>query len=159
MTSICSVTTSLPILNNVKFRVLEKEDYKKGISNILSELTNCEITEERFNIVFDEMQKSGRYNIIVGEDTDGKIVVTGTLLIERKFIHCGGLVGHIEDIVVTNSRRKEGLGKALIQKLIQIGKEKGCYKIVLDCQDGVKQFYEKCGIHYKDNCMAIYFNK
>ena len=46
----------------------------------------------------------------------------------------------------------------LIQTLIEIGKSKGCYKIILDCSNSVIPFYEKCGLKYKDNCMVIRFD-
>ena len=39
-------------------------------------------------------------HIIHVAELDGKIVGSATLLIEQKFIHNGGLVGHIEDVVV-----------------------------------------------------------
>ena len=79
-------------------------------------------------------------------------------MVEKKFIHTGGSVGHIEDIAVTESRRRQGLGKTLIQTLLNISQEQKCYKVILDCRDTVKGFYEKCGVHYKDNCMCIRYD-
>ena len=39
-------------------------------------------------------------HIIHVAELNGKIVGSTTLLIEQKFIHKGGIVGHIEDVVV-----------------------------------------------------------
>ena len=44
--------------------------------------------------------------------------------------------------MVKSYRRKDGLGKKLIETLLEIGKEKKCYKIILDCSDNVKSFYD-----------------
>ena len=44
------------------------------------------------------------YKLIVIEDrASGKIVGSGTIMMERKFIHETGIVGHIEDIVIDQS--------------------------------------------------------
>ena len=100
----------------------------------------------------------GGHYILIGEDnTTHKIVLSGTLLIEKKMIHNGGLVGHIEDIVVDQNYRNHGLGKSLIRQLVESGRRLNCYKVILDCSDKVIGFYEKCGLKYKDNCMAIYY--
>ena len=49
---------------------------------------------------------------------DKKIIGSGTLLIEQKIIHNYGKVGHIEDIIIDNNMRGQGLGKKLINYLL-----------------------------------------
>ncbi|EKE40209.1 hypothetical protein ENUP19_0061G0098 [Entamoeba nuttalli] len=159
MNSIYHIKSTLPIINYIRFRCLEREDYHKGVIQVLNELSNCQMDKQKYEKIFDELKETGRYVIVVGEDEQEKIVCVGTLFIERKFIWNGGLVGHIEDIGVTQSRRNQGIGKGLIDSLLIIGKDEGCCRIILDCKDRVKGFYEKCGMTYKDNCMAIYLNK
>ncbi len=69
------------------------------------------------------------YFTIVIEDTKKeKIVGAGTLLVERKFVHHNGLVGHVEDIVTHSDYRGLNLGRLIIETLKYIGKKKGCYK-------------------------------
>ena len=75
------------------------------------------------------------------------------MLIEQKFIHQGGLVGHIEDVVVRKECEGTGIGKKLILSLLEYAKRKKCYKTILDCNDDVKPFYEKIGFRYESNCM------
>lgn len=58
-----------------------------------------------------------------------RIVGSGTLLVERKFIHGCGRAGHIEDVVVRSSFRGHNLGRSIINRLVQAGKEEGCYKV------------------------------
>lgn len=52
---------------------------------------------ERLTIIEEDSKQS----MIVIEDKDAnRICACGTLTVEPKFIHEGGLVGHIEDVVV-----------------------------------------------------------
>ena len=89
---------------------------------------------------------------------DNKIVGSTTLLIEQKFIHEGGLVGHIEDVVVRKDYEGKGVGMKLIRSLLDCAKEKNCYKTILDCKDDVKAFYEKIGFHEESNGMRYDHN-
>ena len=57
--------------------------------------------------------------IHVAED-NGKIVGSTTLLIEQKFIHKGGYVGHIEDVVVSKEFEGRGIGIKLVTSLLEI---------------------------------------
>ena len=86
----------------------------------------------------------------------GRVIAAGTLLIERKFIRNCGMCGHIEDIVVDSSQRGKNLGKILIQNLKEMAERLGCYKVILDCEEGKVQFYEKCGFGEKGRQMAFY---
>ena len=41
------------------------------------------------------------------------------LLLEKKFIHSGGYIGHIEDVAVHPEFQGHGIGKALIERIQQ----------------------------------------
>lgn len=92
------------------FRHIESNDYYKDYLLLLEQLTIVEkekINYEQFKIFVESL--SNNHIIIVIEDNN-KIIGSGTLLIENKVIHNMGLVGHIEDIVIHNNYRKQGLG-------------------------------------------------
>ncbi|KAF9173033.1 Glucosamine-phosphate N-acetyltransferase-like protein [Mortierella sp. AD011] len=89
----------------------------------------------------------------------GKIVAAGTVLVERKFIHELGLVGHIEDIAVSADQQGKKLGLRIIETLKAIGQQAGCYKVILDCSEKNVPFYEKCGFERKGVEMGWYVNK
>lgn len=59
---------------------------------------------------FDLLKKSGSTYITVIEDENKEIIASATLLIEHKFLHECGSVGHIEDVVVHDSQRGKRLG-------------------------------------------------
>ncbi|KAJ3211084.1 hypothetical protein HDU67_004792 [Dinochytrium kinnereticum] len=89
------------------------------------------------------------YEKVVEDLKNQKIVGAGTILVERKFVHNNGLVGHIEDIVTAESARGLNLGRLIIETLKHIGKVTGCYKIILDCSEKNIPFYNKCGFVQK----------
>ncbi len=59
----------------------------------------------------------------------------------------------VESVEVIESRRRQGIGKILMLRLIELAVERGCYKVVLQCADHNIQFYEECGFHVHQNGM------
>ena len=94
-------------------------------------------------------------HVIHVAELDGKIVGSTTLLIEQKFIHEGGIVGHIEDVVVKKEFEGQGIGMKLVLSLLDIAKERECYKTILNCEDELIPFYEKIGFKQKSNEMRF----
>lgn len=136
---------------------LEKNDYKRGFLNLLEQLTTVNpelITFEEFCKCYDEMNTC---TYVIRSISADSVVATGSLLLEKKFIHNLGSVGHIEDIVVDKKYSGMGLGKEIVKHLVKMAKEKGCYKIILNCGENNIKFYEKCGFTQKEIGMAIYF--
>ena len=79
-------------------------------------------------------------HIVHVAELDGKIVGSTTLLIEQKFIHEGGFVGHIEDVVVKKEFEGQGIGMKLVLSLLDVANEKKCYKTILNCEDTLIPF-------------------
>jgi glucosamine-phosphate N-acetyltransferase len=126
-------------------RELKKEDLWNGFLTSLDSLSEASnIDKNKADTVFEKINSNPDYIIAVAE-IDGKIVGSTTLLIESKFIHNGGLVGHIEDVVVDKNHQGQKIGEKIMKFLIEISKKRGCYKTILDCTDEVKPFYEKLG--------------
>ena len=146
-------------MTNIEIRNLSSNDYGKHYLDLLEQLTcvNKEIIDyNKFNEFVNKLNKN--HIIFVCEDViNNKIIATGTLIIEPKLIHGCSYVGHIEDIVVDNQYGGQNYGKLIITKLIEYAKNNDCYKVILDCNDNVQKFYEKCGFHKKENQMIIYF--
>ena len=143
----------------MEFRQLRKDDYKKNYLNLLEQLTtvNKELIDETVFASFLNTLDPERKVVFVMEK-DGIIVANGTLIIEKKLIHGGGKLGHIEDIVVDKTTRGMGLGKKLISFLIDYAKKKNCYKVTLDCNIKNKIFYEKCDLKY-NGCQMVKYLK
>ena len=75
----------------------------------------------------------------------GKAIATGTLIVEKKFIHECCIRGRVEDVVVHDSQRKRGLGKLIVASLTELSQKVGCYKTTLECSSDNRPFYEKMG--------------
>ena len=97
------------------FRTLKKED-EQELLILFKQLTKKAIL---FNI--ESVINDSNCNCIVAED-NGKIAGFGSLVIYQTPIK--SYVGNIEDIVVDEGFRGQGLGKKIVQKLIQIAKDK-----------------------------------
>ncbi len=95
--------------------------------------------------------------VAVDANSNGSVIGTASLMLERKLLRGGALCGHIEDVVVCKSARGRGLGKKLVTHLVDIAKSKGCYKVILDCAENNVAFYERCGFTKKECQMALYF--
>ncbi|PZD27276.1 AdoMet-MTase domain containing protein [Pyrenophora tritici-repentis] len=100
-------------------RPLEKKDYANGFLDVLRVLTTVgDITEEQWNKRYDWMSaRNDEYFLLCITDSSNAIVGTGALIVERKFIHQLGLVGHIEDIAVAKDQQGKKLGLRIIQAL------------------------------------------
>ncbi|GJZ81694.1 glucosamine 6-phosphate N-acetyltransferase [Tanacetum coccineum] len=115
--------------------------------------------DEVFQKRFEEFKSYGDDHIIcVIEDVSrSKIVATGSVFIEKKFVRSCGKAGHIEDVVVDSSARGMQLGKKVIGFLADHARSMGCYKVILDCSAGNKAFYGKCRFKEKEIQMVKYF--
>lgn len=140
-------------LDLLNFRRLEKADYDKNYLELLKQLTTVgDISKEKYETTFD---KIGAQVWVV--EFEEKIIASVSLLLEQKVIHECGIVGHLEDVVVDRDYRKYGLGKFIIERIIKIAREKGCYKLIGDCKSELLGFYEKNGFESKCVQISIYF--
>ena len=134
-------------------REIKENDFDNGFFETLSNLStigSINTDEEIKKEIIKEIMGNKDYVIIISEDSKSREVIgTATLLIEQKFIHNGGKVGHIEDVATRKGYEGRGIGKEIIKKLITISRERGCYKVILDCDEKVSKFYEKIGFKKK----------
>lgn len=129
--------------------------------SLLSELSI--ITELDTNLYLEQVKKIGSMgNIFVSyidnplsENFD--IIASGTIIIEPKLIRGGKSVGHIEDIVVSEEYRGNGISKNILEMLKNVAREKDCYKVILDCDQEIKKVYNSSGFEEKGVQMGIYF--
>ena len=145
-------------MSEIKIREIEEDDLENGFLETLDFLRNAsDLDKNKANEILKKIKQNPNHIIHVATDGE-KIVGSTTLLIEQKFIHDGGLVGHIEDVVVRKDYEGKGIGIKLVTSLLERAKEKNCYKTILDCKDDVKQFYERIGFKRESNCMRYDHN-
>ena len=143
-------------MSDILIRELKKEDLWNGFLTSLDSLREASnITKDKAERIFEKIDSNQDHVIAVAE-IDGRIVGATTLLIESKFIHNGGMVGHIEDVAVDKNFQGRGIGEKIVKYLLEYAKNRGCYKTILDCTDDVIPFYEKMG--FKHNANALRFD-
>ncbi len=143
-------------MSNITIRKLQKEDLSNGFLQTLDSLRQTSnIGKKSAEKIFDKINLNPD-QIIAVAIIEGEVVGSVTLLIETKFIHNRGKVGHIEDVVVDKEYQRKGIGEKIVMYLLRYAKDQGCYKTILDCSDDVKPFYEKLG--FKHNANALRFD-
>jgi glucosamine-phosphate N-acetyltransferase len=152
-----SLVTLLELISNPIYITKINNTYQK----LLSQLSICPIMSDLdFISKLRHIHKIDAviYVIFIGNinNDDFKIVASGTILIEPKFIH-NSCVGHIEDIVVDSDFRGLGLSNTILNKIKNYAFEtKGAYKLILDCDQKLEPFYLKNNFLKKGYQMALY---
>jgi glucosamine-phosphate N-acetyltransferase len=140
-------------MSDVTIREIVESDIEKGFLESLDNLrTASNLDREIATNILKKIISNPNHIIFVAED-GGKIVGSTTLLIEQKFIHEGGKVGHIEDVVVSKEFEGRGIGMKLVRSLLEKAETMNCYKTILDCADKLIPFYERIGFKQESNQM------
>ena len=102
--------------STIHIRDLRSEDFDRGFLDALAALTDVDLTPQTARSILNGMPANVRTFVA---ESAGRVVGAVTLLIERKFIHGGGSVGHIEDVAVDRRHQRCGIGTALVEHAIQ----------------------------------------
>lgn len=124
----------------MNFINLKKDHYEK-----YKTLINSNITEEYFNNFINTVLNDNHL-IIVAVDDSNNIIGSGTIVIEKKLTYGGCNMGHIENILIDEKYRGNGYGEKLVKILLEICKEKKCYRVDLNCNEELDKFYNKNGL-------------
>ncbi len=140
---------------SIKIRKLQKKDIYNGFLLSLDSLRkSSHIKPKKANLIFDKISKNPHQVIYVAVQ-DSKVIGSASILIEQKFIHDGGRVGHIEDVAVKKEFQGKGVGQKIVTELLRYAEKHGCYKTILDCTDDLIPFYEKIGFKRHSNEMRF----
>ena len=142
-------------MTDITIRKIEESDLNNGFLESLDNLKMASNQSgEKAKAILKKITANPNHVIFVAV-LNGRIIGSTTILIEQKFIHDGGLVGHIEDVVVSKEHEGKGIGFRIIQTVLEYAKNHGCYKTILDCDDKVKPFYERLGFKRHSNGMRF----
>tara|TARA_Y100000590_G_scaffold461745_1_gene624044 strand:- start:2840 stop:3274 length:435 start_codon:yes stop_codon:yes gene_type:complete len=142
-------------MSDVKIREIVESDIENGFLESLDNLrTASNLDRETAVDILKKIIRNPDHVIHVAE-INSKIVGSTTLFIEQKFIHDGGKVGHIEDVVVSKEFEGREIGMKLVISLLEKAKIMNCYKTILDCNDELIPFYERIGFKKEANQMRF----
>ena len=139
-------------MSNYKLRKLEEKDYIQYIRLINSSITKYFFNNFIRNTLHDN-------HIIYVIEFDNLLIATGILLIEEKLTNDGCFMGHIENILVDEKYRGKGFGEIIVKKLLEIAKNRGCYRVDLICKPELENFYKKNNLQNNNIGMNILFKE
>ena len=128
--------------------------YKEELAKLYNQLSECLLEKLKTNDFIEFVNRSNVYCYI---NEKNNILGVITALYERKLIHNGGIVCHIEDLVVDKNYRNKKIATKLLNYVIEDAKQKSAYKIILDCTPEMMYYYEHFNFEEKNVQMALYF--
>lgn len=140
------------LTENTIFRNVATNDYNEYIN-----LIHTDISKEKYDIFIDNVL--GDYHQIIVLELESKLIATGTLLIEEKLTYGGCKMGHIENILVDDKYRGKGYGELLVKELLDKAKIMKCYRVDLNCNIELENFYKKNNFNASSISMSIFFKE
>jgi GNAT superfamily N-acetyltransferase len=131
----------------MKIRTGLKHDLPR-LLELIRELAIYEKAEEQVSNTVERMEKEGFgenpvYGFIVAEDHSE---IVGASIYYYRYSTWKGKRMYLEDLIVTEDKRGNGVGKLLFEETIRIGKETDCTGMmwqVLDWNEPAINFYKK----------------
>lgn len=122
----------------------------QAILNLIIELAVFEKEPDAVEITVEDIIRDGfgkhpKFNVLVAQENE-KII--GTALFYERYSTWKGRVIHLEDLIVTQTKRKIGVGKALYTEVLQYAYDLKCKRVVWDVLDwntNAIDFYESTG--------------
>jgi len=140
-------------MNSYIIRKLNVSDYEKYL-NLINQFRSTIFTLEEYKNILSKIENNSTIWVI---DYNNELIGTTTIIYEYKFIRNIVKLAHIEDVCIDKNYRNKGIGKLLINFVVNEANKENCYKIILDCDENLENFYKKSGLEKKGIQMAKYF--
>lgn len=137
-----TVSYTTPDMTGISIRQLQRDDFDCGFLETLAALTSVELSADRARELFDS-KPVNQFTFVAVHGH--RVIGTTSLVIDQKYIHSGGRVGHIEDVAVAKDFQRRGIGTELVRYAAEFAGEAGCYKVILHCFAELSPFYQRLG--------------
>ena len=142
----------------------EKKD-AQAILNLIKELAVFEKLPNEVEITTNDLIKDGfssqpKFKTFVAQETDGTI--RGMALFYERYSTWKGTAIHLEDLVVTETKRNIGAGKALYSEVLKYASKQQCKRVVWDVLDwntNAINFYESTGAKVLEDWRVVHMNE
>ena len=104
------------------------------------------------------IQQNANYRLLVAL-VDGEILGTYSLVIVDKLGKRGAPAGVVEDVAVSPSAQRKGVGRAMMAHAIEECRKAGCYKVALSSnlkRSDAHRFYESLGFERHGYSFAVF---
>jgi len=136
----------------------------QAILDLITELAVFEKEPDAVEITVADLERDGfsenpRFKIFVAEEGD---IIIGIALFYERYSTWKGKTIHLEDLIVTQSKRKLGVGKALYTAVLNYAYEHNYNRVaweVLDWNTNAINFYENTGATYLNDWSVVQMNK
>ncbi len=146
-------------MNNITIRKAQASDCPQMLE-LVKELARYEKAPDEVTVSMDEFIDAGFGDSPVWEafvaETDGRIV--GISLFYIRYSTWKGRRLYLEDIVITESMRGNGIGKRLFDRTLELCKERqysGMVWQVLDWNEPAINFYKKYGATFDNEWVNV----
>jgi GNAT superfamily N-acetyltransferase len=98
--------------------------------------------------IFRRMSSYPSYALYLAEEDARTAVGTFALLIVDNLAHGGAPSALVEDVCVDENRHRQGIGRAMMTRAMELARAHGCYKLVLSsnlARPAAHQFYQSLG--------------
>lgn len=134
-------------MSKVSLRSARAEDMAR-VLELIKELAIYENAEEQVENTVDQLIEDGfgtqpKFECIVAED---ELEIIGFALFYTSYSTWKGTCLYLEDLLVTEEKRRTGAGSMLFEKVLSIAKERGAKRFewqVLDWNEPAINFYKK----------------
>lgn len=145
--------------NKISIRQGTKADIP-SVYSLIKELAAFENAADKVKITENALQEGGFgpqsiFDFIVAESGDQ---IIGMALYYPRFSTWNGKTLYLEDLIVTESSRGRGVGKKLMDELIQIAQQSGAVLMhweVLDWNTPAIEFYKKYQAEFDDEWINV----
>ena len=132
----------------VTIKKLKPED-ATTVAGLIKQLTPNIVAKNKLADRLADLANGQNFQYFVAE-LNGRIV--GFAGLAWYEIPSKGLISWVEEVVVDQNARGQGVGQALMDKLLKLAQDKGCVQVKLTVANPVAQkLYEKLGFAVKDS--------
>lgn len=141
----------------------QKKD-AQAVLDLITELAVFEKEPEAVEITVDDLLKDGfsenpKFKLFVAEEDS---VVIGIALFYERYSTWKGKSIHLEDLMITESKRKIGAGKALYSAVLKYAHDNNFNRVaweVIDWNTNAINFYKSTGATYLNDWSVVQMNK
>jgi len=111
------------------------------------------------DLITNGFSKNPKFQVLVAEENES---IIGMALFYERYSTWKGKAIHLEDLIVTQSKRKLGVGKALYTKLMQYAYENDFKRVaweVLDWNKNAIDFYESTGATILEGWQVVHMKE
>ena len=150
---------------SIEIRKGTKADLK-GVLALIKELAEFEKASHEVTNTLDDMEKDGfgehpAFKVLIAEEST-TLEIVGIALYYIGYSTWKGKLLYLDDIVITKSFRRKGIGRMLIDGLMEAAKEEHVKLVkwqVLDWNSPAIEFYKKIHVHFDSEWVNCSLNE